>query len=157
MVRAWKTEQSRAVEGVLTMLHLVTLTESVSPVSSFSSLERPIRASRAYSTLRAKKIVGSRVRRKDKYKHVLMSPDADLTTDQDSNSSAYNAPVASSCFDGTCKLKDALYLLNAVAEGCAAVTGNLALSSRVLERHLPASLLHVGNDILGIMVTPNGP
>jgi len=57
----------------------------------------------------------------------------------------------------TCKLKDALYPLYAVAEGRAAVTGNFALSSRVLERHLPASLFHVGNDILGIGVTPDGP
>jgi len=88
---------------------------------------------------------------------VLASPGAAMTADQDSNSSVYNAPVAFSCCHVTCKLKHALHSLNAVAEGRAAVTGNFALSSTVLERHLPASLLHVGNDILGVRVTPHGP
>ena len=63
------------------MHHLVTSMERVSPVSSFSSLERPIRASKAYSTLRTKNSVCSKVRRKGKYEHVLVSPDADLTSD----------------------------------------------------------------------------
>ena len=126
--------------------------ERVSPVSSFSSLERPIRASKAYSTLRTKNSVCSTVRRKDKYEHVLMSPDADLTSDPGFDSSAYNAPLTFSW-----KLKDALCSLKALAEGCAAMTGNFVLSSRMLERHLPASLLHVGDDILGIGVTPDGP
>ncbi len=139
------------------MLHLVTSTKRVSPVSSFSSLERPIRASKAYSTLRIAYSIGSRVRSKYKYEHLLVSPDADLTKDQVSNSSAYNAPLPFSCCDVTCKLKDTPYSLTAVAEGRAAVTGKFALPSRVLQRHLPASLLHVGNDILGIRVTPDGP
>ncbi len=87
------------------MLHLVTSTKRVSPVSSFSSLERPIRASKAYSTLRIAYSIGSRVRSKYKYEHLLVSPDADLTKDQVSNSSAHNAPLAFSCCDVTCKLE----------------------------------------------------